>query len=144
MINMKDITKGVKTVLDDNLSDYIIQRNPKRNDDPNTAAQGKGWIGIYRSGLDYDPYTTGAQPWLAHPSVMVEIQTASFLSGEDAEDRLQDAEKEVMDVLTANKTLNNTVSMTNGYEIKYEFNEDEEAQVYFHAAIITIKAEVRA
>jgi len=144
MINMKDITKGVKKVLDDNLSDYIIQRNPKRNNDPNTAAQGKGWIGIYRAGLDYDAHTTGSQPWLAHPSVMVEIQAASFLSGEDAEDRLQDAEQEIMDVLTANKKLDDTVNMTNGYEIKYEFNEDEEAQVYFHAAIITIKTEVRA
>ena len=144
MINMKDITKGVKKVLDDNLSDYIIERNPKRNDDPNIATQGKGWIGIYRGSLDYDAHTTGSSPWLAHPSVMVEIQAASFLSGADAEDRLQDAEKEIMDVLTANKNLNGTVSMTMGYEVKYEYNEDEEAQIYFHAAIIMIKTEVRA
>ena len=144
MINMKDITKAVKKILDNNLSDYVIERNPKRNEDPNIAARGKGWIGVYRGGLDYDPHTTGSQPWLAHPSVMVEIQTASLLSGADAEDRLQDAEEEVMDVLTANKNLSGTVSMTMGYEIKYEYNEDEEAQIYFHAAIITIKTEVRA
>jgi len=144
MINMKDITKAVKTILDDNLSDYIIERNPKRNEDPNIAARGKGWIGIYRGGLDYDAYTTGSTPWLAHPSLMVEIQAASLLSGADAEDRLQDAEEEIMDVLTANKNLNGTVSMTMGYEVKYEYNEDEEAQIYFHAAIITIKTEVRA
>ena len=50
----------------------------------------------------------------------------------------------VMDVLTANKKLNDTVNMTVGYEIKYDVNEDEEAQIYFHAAIITIKTEVRA
>jgi len=144
MINMTDITQAVETILNDNLSDYVIQRNPKRNQDANTAARGKGWIGIYRGGLDYDAHTTGSQPWLAHPSVIVEIQAASFLSGDDAEDRLQDAEKEIMDVLTANKKLGNTVNMTMGYDIKYEFNEDEEAQIYFHAAIITIKTEVRA
>jgi len=144
MINMKDITSAVETILNDNLSGYIIERNPRRNQDANTAAQGKGWIGIYRGGLDYDAYATGSQPWLAHPSVIVEVQAASMLSGEDAEDKLQDAEKAVMDVLTANKKLNDTVNMTVGYEIKYDVNEDEEAQIYFHAAIITIKTEVRA
>jgi len=144
MINMKDITNGVEKVLNDNLTDYNIERNPRRNQDPNIAAQNKGWIGVYRGGLDYEPYTTGSQPWLAKPSVVVEIQAASFLSGSDAEDRLQDAEKEVMDVLTANKKLNDTVNMTVGYEIKYEINEDEEAQIYFHAAVITIRTEVRS
>ena len=141
---MTDITKGVKKVLDDNLTGYTIERNPRRNQDPNVAAMNKGWIGIYRGGLDYDAHTTGSQPWLAKPSIIVEAQVASLLSGEDAEDKLQDAEKAVMDVLTANKKLNDTVNMTTGYEIKYDVNEDEEAQIYFHAAIITIKTEVRA
>ena len=144
MINMKDITAGVETVLSNALAGYTIERNPRRNQDANTAALNKGWIGIYRGGLDYDAHTTGSQPWLAKPSVIVEVQAASFLSGEDAEDRLQDAEQEVMNALTADKKLDGTVNMTTGYEIRYEINEDEEAEIYFHAALITIKAEVRS
>lgn len=144
MINMKDITAGVETVLNNNLSDYTIERNPRRNQDPNVAAMNKGWIGIYRGGLDYDAHTIGATPWMAKPTIIVEVQAASMQSGEDAEDRLQDAEKEIMDVLTVNKTLDDTVNMTTGYSIAYEVNEDEEKEIYFHAALITIKTEVRA
>lgn len=141
MINLSTITAGIETILNANLSGYTIERNPRRNVDPNLAAKGKGWIGIYRGMLSYMPHTTGATPWLATIAARVEIQVASMRSGEDAEDKLQEAETEVMEVLADNLTLNGTVNMTMGYEITYETNEDE--QVFYHAALITIKAEVR-
>lgn len=141
MINYKNITQGVETILNDNLSGYTITRNAERNVDPDIAARGKGWIGIYRGPLNYESHTIGTTPWMAEINIKVEIQVASMKSGDDAEDKLQDAEKEIIDVLTANKKLNNTVDMTNGYEIDYEYNADE--QIYHHAAIITIKAEAR-
>ena len=141
MINLKTITAGVETILNAGLTGYTITRNEERNVDPNIAAQNNGWIGIYRGRLEYETYATGSIPWMAHIEVKVEVQIASFTSGEDAEDKLQDAEKAVIDVLVANKKLNNTVDMTNGYSIDYEYNADEE--IYHHAAIITIKAEAR-
>lgn len=142
MINYKDITRAIESILREDLTGYDIQRNPQRNTDPNIAARGKGWIGIYRGPLSYAAHTTGGSPWLVDIRPRVEVQAASMQSGADAEDRLEDAVKDVMDVLTANKKLAGTVAMTNGYEITYEYNTAE--QVWHHAALITILAEVRA
>lgn len=142
MINFKDITQAIETLLNQNLTGYTITRNARRNSSPDIAAQNKGWIGIYRNAISYEPYGTGSQKWMTKIAIDVEIQVANMESGEKTEDQLQDAEKEVLDLLTANKTIGGTVAMTNGYEINYEFNADEE--IYFHSAIITIRAEVKA
>ncbi len=142
MINFKDITQGVEKLLKDNLNGYAIVRNEERNIDPSVATQGKGWIGIYRGSLDYETATIGNIPWLVAIEIIVEVQAADMKSGAKAEDKLQDAEKEVLDVLVSDKKLNSTVEMTNGYSIEYEYNKDE--QIYHHSALITIHAEKRA
>lgn len=143
MINMKDITRAVKSILEQNLQGYTIVRNAQRNMDPNIAAKNNGWIGVYRGKLDYSPHTIGGNnPYMAEIEVVIEVQTASMQSGADAEDRLQDAEEAVMDVLNDNKKLSGTVHQNNGYSIEYEFNADE--TIWHHAAIITARYEVRA
>jgi hypothetical protein len=142
VINVKTITKAVEDIINDNTVGYIVTRNAERNVDPNVAAKDKGWIGIYRGGINYLPYTTGSTPWLAEVRVDVELQVASMQSGEQAEDKLQDAEAELLGIFAANLNLNGTVLMTQGYDIRYDVN--VEAEVYFHAAIITLRTEVRA
>jgi len=141
MIDVANITKAIKDLLAANLDGYVIERNAERNDDANVAAQGNGWINVMRGKTAYKPFTTGSTPWLVSVMPKVEVQYAA-MNKEDAEDGLQDAEKAVLDVLTANKTLSGTVLMTNGYEIEYEYNPSE--QIYHHSATITILAEVRA
>lgn len=140
MINFKNITQAVETLLNAGLtgSAYTIERNPMRNVDPNRAVD--GWIGIYRGNLIYEPHTTG-HGYLALVEVIVEVQAASHHGGDDAEDKLQDLEKSVIDILKANPQLSDTVQVPMGYEIEYEYNADNE--IHFHAAIITIKAGVR-
>jgi hypothetical protein len=142
MIDLSKITKAVQEMLSGGLSGYTIVRNEPRNEDANIAASGKGWVGIYRGSNSYNPRTTGDRPWGAVVEVVVEVQTASMRSGEDAEDRLQAAEQEVMGVLNADKKLKGTVDMTVGYEIAYDINAS--SQMYYQAAIITVKAEVRS
>jgi hypothetical protein len=142
MIDLSKITKAVQEMLESSLVGYVIVRNEPRNEDPNVAASGKGWIGIYRGSNNYSPRTTGSRPWGAVVEVIVEVQTASMRSGEEAEDRLQAAEQEVMNVLDADKKLKETVDMTVGYEINYDINAS--SQMYYQAAIITVKAEVRS
>jgi hypothetical protein len=141
MINYKTITQAIQTLLEDNTTGYIITRNTERNTDASNAVSDgdtqKGWIGIYKGPLEYEPHST--VKWLATINPKIEIQVAHYDS-ETAEDYLQDAEKEIMDILTANKKLGGTVNNTVGYSIDYEVNEDEE--IYHNAAIITIKAEV--
>ena len=141
MINFKDILKGVEKVLKDNTNGYTIVRNEERNTVPSVASRGKGWVGIYKGSLEYETVAVGAIPWLVFVDIIVEIQVADMKSGAKAEDKLQDAELEIMTVLNADKKLDATVEMTNGYSIEYEYNADE--QIYFNSALITIHAEKR-
>ena len=142
MINFSIITAAVEKILRDGLSGYSIERNEKRNEDPSIAAQGKGWIGIYRGRLIYDPHTTGNRPWKVGVEVIVEAQAAHMGSGEDVEAAITAAENEILNVLNNNKNLDRTVLHTMGYEIAYEYNTQEE--FYYQSALITVKAEVRA
>lgn len=143
MINYSDITKAIETILKAGTDGYTITRNELRNSDPSKAAKyGKGWIGIYRGPVDVAPYALGNRIWLYQVKPQVEIQAVSMKSGADAEDKLQAAEKEILTVLAANMTLAGTVAMITGFNITYEYNAD--VQVWFHSAIITITAEVRA
>lgn len=142
MINLATVTAAVKTLLSAGLTGYYVHRNAERNRDPNVAARGSGWINVTRGRIEYQPRGgMGNTPWLAMIEIRVEIQTASMKSDEDAEDKLQAAEADVLDVLTENKKLGNTVDMTNGYSIAYEYNTQE--RVWHHAAIITVMAEAR-
>lgn len=151
MINLKIITQAVETLLKDNLGEYnsanslddgfTIQRNAARNTDPNIAVRGQGWIGIYRAKLSYEPLTTAQ--WLANIEIDIELQVADFRSGDDAENRLQDGEQVILNLLTANRTLSGTVAMTKGYNINYEYNSDTQQSIYHHSSIITILAEAQ-
>jgi len=143
MINFSDITQAIETLLTDNLTGYDITRNDERNEDYNRPANAVAWVGIYRGSVDYESYAVGSVPWLASVDTVVEIQVASMISGADAENKLQDAEEEVMDILTANKKLSDTVNMTNGYSVEYEYNADTDIGVWLQASIITIHSEVR-
>lgn len=141
MIDIGGITKAVKDLLTANLTGYVIERNAERNADPNRASQDNGLINILRGSVRYSPYTTGAVIWKTEVRIKVEVQYA-HMDKESAEDGLQDAEKAVLDVLNAHRTLGGTVLMSMGYDINYEYNADE--QIYHHASIITIIAETRA
>ena len=138
MINFSDITKAFQDILEANLTGYQITRNKSLNVDiSQPLVTGNGWVGIYRESLEYEPLTVGGNFWFAKPIIKIEIQAASAISGENAEDKLQDAEKAVMDVLIDNRTLNDTVDMTLGYEIDYNFDYSLET-IYFNSAIITL------
>ena len=151
MINLKLITQAVETLLKDNLGEYnsnnnlddgfTIERNAARNSDINIAARGEGWIGIYPARVEYSTLTTAQ--WLANIEIDVELQVAHYNSGDIAEDRLQDGEQAILNVLTANKNLSGTVGMTNGYDINYQYNADVQQGLYHHSAVITIKAEAQ-
>jgi len=142
MIDYGQITAAIKTILEAGLDKtYLITRNEERNVNPNLPLRKGKYINITRGSQSLAAYTLGNTPWLVTIKPKIELQVSSMISGQDAEDKLQDAEKAVMDVLTSNKKLNNTVAMTLGYNIEYEYNQNE--QIYHHAAIITINAQCR-
>lgn len=141
MINLKTITQGIERLLREKLSGYNIERNPMRPDDPWKAAVNKAWVGVYRGVTEYASHSIGSLPWKATIDVIIEIQVADLTSAEDCEDKLLDAEKEVLDCINSDRTLGGTVDMVLGYSVAYETNRTQSA--YYQAAIITIKSESR-
>jgi len=145
MVNLADITKAIEQTCIDNLDGYIIERNGRKSVDPNEADIGTAWLGIYRGGLDYVAHTTGTKPWLAQVEIILVLMATGY-DGADAEDKLQEAERDVvslfLDPTKGNLDLGGTVDMVMGSNIEYVFDDADE--IYWHSAKITIKAEVRA
>lgn len=104
----------------------------------------KGWIGIYRGNMTYEAFAIGSRPWKAKIRLVIEIQVSSTKSADDCEDRLCDAEKEIIDILEVDRKsgkLGGYVENIVGYEIDYDINQSE--QTFYQAAIITVIAEQR-
>lgn len=144
MIDINDITKALKTKLGDGLTGYAIERNARRNVDPSRAADDKGWIGIYRGSLRYEPQSTGARPWLATVTINIESQYASF-GGDNTrvEKQLGNNEAEILAILEADRTIGGTVAMITGYNIKYEVNDDSD-EICYQATTIEVEAQIRS
>jgi len=149
MLNYKNITQATETLLKAQLSDdYLIERNTKRPESSYFPAQKDGWIGIYRKPRIYEAaYITSNQPWMVQIQLSVEVMVVSTLSAEDCEDKLMDAENDVLTSLasreTAYRNLGGTVAHIKGYEVEDTLDEQDD-QRYFQGITITILAEVRA
>lgn len=147
MINFKQITQANETLFNAQLgTNYSIERNPVRPADPVKAMRDgkRGWVGIYRGRTIYEPHSVGDKPYMASIEWLVEVQVASVKSRDDCEDRLCDAEKEVIDVIETDRKagkMGGFVDNIVGYEINYEMNETK--NTYYQSALITIRAEQR-
>lgn len=143
ILDYGSVTKAIEDLLCQKLTGFIITRNERKNTDPNKClAPSDGWIGIYRGSIVYNSHVIGSRPWLVDPEPFINLQVASLVSGYDAEDRLQDAEKKVVDILESDRTLGNTVHTILRYKMDYEYNSDTE--IYFHGVNIHIMAQTRA
>jgi hypothetical protein len=143
ILNYGSVTRAIETLLRQKLTGFIITRNARKNADPNKClAPGEGWIGIYRGPINYAAHVMGNRPWLVDPEPFVNIQVASAVSSDDAEDKLQDAEIKVIDILDSDRTIGNTVHTILGYRMDYEYNSDTE--IYFHGVNVHIMAQTRA
>jgi hypothetical protein len=142
MIDFSLITSAIEKILNEHTNGYIIERNSRRNTDPNIAATGNGWIGIRKDTIEYSAHTTGRSPWLVQIEPLVEVQYASLNSISEAEDKIENSINEILGILNDHLTLDGVVSYINGFRIRYEINQEVDA--YFYAGIITIRAEARA
>ena len=142
ILDTSTITKAVENMLKKNLSGYIIERNERKNVDPNKCTLRKGLIGIYTDEDLYEAYTIGSRPWKLYSSFFINIQVADARSGAKCEEKLKDAIKEIVDILEADRTLDGTVACIMNYRIKYEYNNID--NIYFYGANIFPGCEVRA
>lgn len=111
------------------------------------------WIGIYKGDTQYEARTLGAgsgiRNFLATSKPQIIVQAYSHVSGIRTEELLEEYIEEVFRVIDADRTIQGTVSMINGYTIENEYwtnNVREGVQenvFFFQQATITLEVEVR-
>lgn len=144
MINFKDITKAVETLLRDYNTDnepYTIVRSSAVNTDINIAAS--GWIGIYRGNVNYQPHSAG-RTWLAEIDIRIEVQAASMHSAKGCEEKLDELVTFVLNASSNEPTIGGTVHSIREYDVDYDDAYAEDINTSQQFATITITAEVKA
>jgi hypothetical protein len=142
MINVSTITKQIKSWLESStdLTEFEVTRSEFVNEDAGKATS--GWIGIYRRTVDYDPRNLGIPPNNYEGEVVIDIviQRSSLKSGEDAEDRLEDSIKKVLDrIVQIPKTfIDSFIDLT----VDYTYIEDERTTMYFQGALVSLTVNV--
>lgn len=140
MIDVFAITSAVEDMLDEHTADYTITRNDARNEDPNVAAKGNGWIGIWSGDEEYEAYCTGPNPWLVNLDITIEVQYAHFSDAKEAEDQIERAKNEILGIIGDHPTLDGTVTEITGIRVNRERNQ---VAGYHYAAVITVRVLTR-
>lgn len=144
MINVSDITKALVVQLESyadikNLKP-TIERGEYVNNDPDVTP----WIGVYRSVSDYVPRTLGNHLASFQNTTKIRIlaQDASFKSGGDCENRIEDLATKILECVISDKTIGGTVDMVNSLNVEYMYNETDRESLYYQTAVITVEVEV--
>lgn len=144
MINVSTITAQVVDWFstDPELSGYYVTRSEFVNEDPGKAS--RGWIGVYRRSVDYDPRNLGVAPNNYEGTVTFDIvvQRTHMGSGQEAEDALEESVKKVLDRLV--QIPKDYIDHISDMFVEYAYLESDRTTLYFQAALITITAEVHS
>lgn len=138
MLDMSHITAATAALLQRELNDYIIERNPLAPPESGKAAKAKAWVGVYRGSVTYAPVRVGGAAKDAELEIILELQSVSLKSPAEAETKLSSAEKEILETLSASLNLANTVGFIKSYNVEYGLSKTGGA--YFQTAIITLTA----
>lgn len=146
---MKDLSlimKAIEQAINNDTAGYYVERNPVRDiEDAELPAENKAWVGILKGDLNYTPYrmTTGPARFSVKGSVLVIVQVVDMESQEKADEKLTEAEKEILEVLADASNLKlpyngeATVGMIDGFFVEYESKSDSSA--FYQASIIKME-----
>lgn len=142
MIDVSIIMSQLEQWLRDSheLRQHTISRGEPVNEIASEAA--RGWIGIYRRNVDYDPRNLGVPPnnYEADLTFSVVVQRTDIISGASAEDSLEESVKWVLDrVVTIPRTY---VDHFSDVTVEYTYIEAEPKSMYFQGALVTFTARV--
>ena len=142
MINASTIMAQIQEWLEDdpNLDGFVVERSEIVNEDAGKAS--RGWIGLYRRTVDYDPRNLGVSPNNYHGELqfVVFVQRAVMSSGSAAEDALEEDVKNVLDRLV--QLPRTYVDTFTDLVIEYTYQEAERQTLYFQGALINVTAQV--
>ena len=142
MINAATILQHLLEWLkeDPELAGYSISRGEPVNENPSLAE--RGWIGLYRRGLDYGPRNLGVPPnnYEGDFRFAIVVQRTNLKSGADAED---DLEQSVILVLSRAVQVPRTyIDTFTDLTVDYTYIEASTATMYFQGALINLVARV--
>ena len=143
MIHVHSITTALYQVLAGDpvltASGFSIGDGEPFNHDLNLTP----WVGLYPGGLSIDPHTLGgSQPWAGQLELRLFVQEAGHGSGQEATQRLGQAQAAVLNALNGDRTLGGAVLMLTGMEIQ-PFQRDLSDDSWLFTNEIVLKAAVR-
>jgi hypothetical protein len=143
MIQVHSVTAALYTLLSSDAvlvsSGFVIEEGEALNRNVQRAP----WAGVYYGPCALGPHVVGGtQPWRAELDLLVYVQEASHISGQDATRRLGQAQAAVLDVLNANRTLGGTVLMLTDLSVS-PYRRDLEHDSWLFTNEIGVKAELR-
>lgn len=145
MINFSDITKAMVAVLSSDADlaalGMRIERSALLNEDPGRAP----WCCVYKKRVGYAARVLGkgANNWMANPTIDIVVQSYSEISGEAAEDILEEYVIKVLAAVESDRTIGSTVKMVTGYDVEYLYNREDLTDQHFQMAVITVQLETR-
>ena len=117
----------------------------ERSEYINESSSRTPWVGVYRQAKNYSPRTLGrhSKTWEGEVNVMVIVQHASFASGADAEDKLEELLQDVEKAIVDDTTIGGTLEILTGLVVNYSYRiADGTNNVYFQQATIEITGRV--
>ena len=142
MLLASDISKAIEEAFraDPTFNEYVIERSEYVNENPSLCP----WLGIYRGGIDYAPETLGDGPeyWTGEMVMRLIVQASDYNSGAEAEDKLEAQVRDVINKMFVDKTIRGSVDIINSVRVTYSYVAEDEATMFFQAAIIELTLEV--
>ena len=143
MIHVNSVTSALFTLLS---SDSVIVSSGftiEEGEALNQQAAQTPWVGVYYGDMSIAPHTVGGdKPWHAELELILYVQEGSHRSGSEATRLLAMAQREVLNVLNANKTIGDTVLMLTGMVVS-PFQRDLKNDTWLFTNEIAIKADLR-
>jgi hypothetical protein len=143
MIHVNSVTAALYSLLSSDAvlvsSGFTIEEGEALNRNVHRAP----WVGLYSGPWALGAHVIGGpQPWRAELELLLYVQEASHLSGQDATQRLSRAQAAVLEVLNADRTLGGTVSVLTGLAVT-PYRRDLEQDSWLFTNEIALKAELR-
>ena len=143
MIQVHSVTAALYTLLASDAvlvsSSFTVEEGEALNRNVLRAP----WVGVYYGPWNLGPHVIGgSQPWRAELELLLYVQEASQVSGQDATRRLGQAQAAVLDVLNANRSLGGAVLMLTDLTVS-PYRRDLEQDSWLFTNEIGVKAELR-
>jgi hypothetical protein len=144
LFSIAELTGAIKEAIDADIrfDGMTVEVAEWLNRDADVAH--RGWIGIYRQSVDYDPHTLGrgTKSWLGTFEIKIILQACDYRSGYQCEVLIEERIKSLLDIIFESTFIRSHVQMINSVNVATGFVDIEDVpSAYFQESTITINCE---